>query len=163
MTDADKLHDLIRSFGYTTHGQTAELVAAITKVYPKPERTELEVSETMKDFLKDVVGVVEATSYESSCLWKEYHKERKVSWEQGLGGYLQTIGHLDGHPVVLSLLVNKVKGYPILFMEPTSQVVDYVMVEGWLKANLPAAALKNEGKYVNKVDAMNFHNVFPRD
>lgn len=120
------------------------------------------MSESMKDFLKDVVGVVEATSYETSCLWREYFQERKQTWVQGLGGYLPTIGHLDGRPVVLSLLINTVNGFPILFMEPTSQVVDHVMIEAWLKENLPPTALKNEGKYVRKVDANNFHNVFPK-
>lgn len=162
MTDADKLHDLIRSFGYTTNGQTAELVTAITKIYPKPERTELGVSETMKVFLKDVIGVVEATSYETSCLWKEYHQGRKKTWVQGLGGYLPTIGLLGDRPVVLSLLVNTVDGHPILFMEATSQVVDHQMIEDWLKRHLPATALKDDGKYVNKVDSNNFDNVFPR-
>lgn len=120
------------------------------------------MSETMKEFLQDVVGVVEATSYETSCLWREYHEDRKEPWIQGYGGYLQTIGELNGRPVVISLFVNTVRGCPILFMEPTSQVVDHVMINDWLKANLPAKALKGDGKYVNKVDAGNFHNVFPR-
>jgi hypothetical protein len=120
------------------------------------------MSETMKEFLQDVVGVVEATLYETSCLWREYHQERKQTWVQGLGGYLPTIGELAGRPVVLSLFVNTVNGYPILFMEPTSQMVDHVMIDEWLKANLPAKALKDNGEYVNKVDAGNFHTVFPR-
>lgn len=116
----------------------------------------------MKEFLKDVVGVVEATSYESMCLWREYHQTQKKTWIQGRGGYLPTIGQLDGRPVVLSLLVNTVDSRPILFLEVTSQVVDHKMVEEWLKLHLPASALKDGGKYINKVNAMNFHNVFPR-
>jgi hypothetical protein len=122
----------------------------------------MNVNDRMKDFLKEVVGVVEATSYETSCLWREWHQEEKKSWVQGMGGYLPTIGLLGDRPVVLSLLINTVDGHPILFMEPTSQVVDHEMIEEWLKLHLPATALKDEGKFVNKVDAQNFHNVFPR-
>lgn len=116
----------------------------------------------MKDFLDGVVGVVEANSYESMCLWREYHKQRGMPWEQGLGGYLPTIGQLDGRPVVLSLFVHKIDGHRLLFIEPTSQVVDHQMIDAWLKANLPATAMQPGGEYINRQNAMNFHNVFPR-
>jgi hypothetical protein len=121
----------------------------------------LKSNPSMKEFLKDVVGVVEATSYEKLCLWSEWTTEKKKSWIQGSSGYLPTIGKLDGRPIVLSLLIHIVDGYPILFMEPTSQVIDHKMVEDWLKLHLPKTAFQSNGEYVNKVDAMNFHNVFP--
>jgi hypothetical protein len=116
----------------------------------------------MQDFLDGVVGVVEANSYESMCLWQEWHKKRGKTWEQGLGGYLPTIGQLDGRPVVLSLFVHKIDGHHLLFIEPTSQVVDHQMIDAWLKANLPATAMRPGGEYLNRENAMNFHNVFPR-
>lgn len=121
----------------------------------------MKVSSDMEEFLKEVVGVVEATSYEGMCLWREYHQQRKVSWEQGRGGYMPTIGEVAGKPVVLSLLINRIGSRPILFMEVTSVVVDHSMVEEWLKLHLPPTAFKSGGKYINKVDAMNFHNIFP--
>lgn len=121
----------------------------------------MKVSSDMEEFLKEVVGVVEATSYEGMCLWREYHQQRKVSWEQSRGGYMPTIGEVAGKPVVLSLLINRIGSRPILFMEVTSVVVDHSMVEEWLKLHLPPTAFKSGGKYINKVDAMNFHNIFP--
>lgn len=120
------------------------------------------MSDYLPDFLNGVVGVVEANSYESMCLWREYHQERKLRWEQGLGGYLPTVGKIDGRPVCLSLFVNTIKGHKILFIEPTSQVVDWEMIDVWLKANLLPTAFRSNG-YVNKQNAMNFHNLFPRE
>jgi hypothetical protein len=121
------------------------------------------MTNTVEELLSNVVGVVEATSYERMCLWNEYHEERHISWEQNCSGFLVTIGRLDGRPVVLSLLVNTVNGYPILFIEATSMVVDHQMLEDWLNANLPSTAFKDDGKYLNKENAMNFHNVLPRE
>jgi hypothetical protein len=122
------------------------------------------MSDTMKEFLKDVVGVVEATSYEALCLWREQHKEKSKSWESDNGGYLPTVGELDGRPVVISLFVNTVDGHPILFMEPTSQVVDHQMIQKWLMDHLPSTAFiqRDDGQHLNMVNAMNFHNVFPK-
>lgn len=110
----------------------------------------------MEELLKDVVGIVEATSFETMSLWQKY----KDSWIQNNGGYLPTVGMIDGRPVVLSLFVNVVNGHKLLFIEATSQVVDWHMIEQWLTTNVPSA-VRNDG-YLNKVDAMNFHNVFPR-
>jgi hypothetical protein len=117
--------------------------------------------EYLSDFLSGVVGVVEANSYESLCLWRDFHKEQKMTWVQGLGGYVPTIGMIDGRPVCLSLFVNTIGGHKILFIEGVSQVVDHVMIDAWLKANLPATALRDGGEYLNKANAMNFHSILP--
>jgi hypothetical protein len=47
-------------------------------------------------------------------------------------------------------------------MEPISQVVDHAMIDEWLVKNIPPSAMREGSQYPNKVDAMNFHNVFPR-
>jgi hypothetical protein len=56
--------------------------------------------------------------------------------------------------------VEEVKGHKILFIDATSQLVDWAMIEEWIKSNVPLTAFRSNG-YVNKVDAMNFHNIFP--
>ena len=105
-----------------------------------------------------VIGIVEATNYESLCLWREA-MQRKESWVTDHSGILETVGRLANRPVCISLLIIEVKGYRILFMEATSQVVDHVMIEDWLKKNIPSTAF-NERGYLNKTDAMNFNNLF---
>ena len=115
----------------------------------------------ISDFLNGVVGVVEATSYERRMLWVEnQRREQPKTWEEQSLGLLPTIGYLDDRPICLSLFVAKVGGHKLLFMHVTSQVSDYRMVDEWLRAEMPRSAFRESG-FVNKVDAMNFHNVFP--
>lgn len=111
-------------------------------------------------FLCDVMGAVEANSYETLCLWEECHKHLGKSWLQNNCGLMEQIGTIDDKPVCLSLFTNVVDGHKVLFFDATSQVVDHRMVDAWLVANLPPSAF--HGDRVNRTDAMNFHNLFPR-
>lgn len=105
------------------------------------------------DFLSGVVGIVEASSFEQLKLWEEYKDE----WEEdSRGGPLFTVGELAGAPICIALRKARVKGHLVAFMEATSQVLDYRQIDRWIFDHLP------EGAYRCKVDAMNFHNVFPR-
>lgn len=115
------------------------------------------------NFLDGVIGVVEANSYESMCLWKEA-QEHGFTWEEARMGEFVSVGSLEGRPVCMTLNVHTIKGQRILFIDPTSQVVDHAMIEHWLMQKLPESAFDQhkDGKYLNKVNAMNFHNVFPR-
>jgi hypothetical protein len=108
----------------------------------------------MKEFLKDVTGVIEATNFEQYCLWKEY----KIVWVENLSGYAPVIGMLDESPVCISLSTAIVKGKKLLFIDPISRVVDYKMIDKWIKKNIPKTAYING--ILNKTDPMNFHNIF---
>lgn len=114
------------------------------------------------DFLAGVVGVVEANSYEHHMLWSENEqREKPLPWKQNNCGLGETVGHIGKMPVFVSLFTAEVDGHKLLFIFPTSQVIDHRMIEKWLKRTLPRTAFC-EGGYVNKTDAMNFHNVFRR-
>lgn len=115
----------------------------------------------MTEFLHGVVGVVEANSYEKMCLWQEH--QARGSWRERTDGLCQVVGTIDDRPVCVSLFTAEVDGHKILFVDPTSQVVDHAMIEKWLLDTLPASARQqHNANYLNKVDAMNFHNVFRR-
>lgn len=101
-----------------------------------------------------VVGVVEVTGYESFKLWEEFHKNRGVSWEEQRSGPLITVGKLDKRPVCIAPLVHTVNGKKIMFLEATSVLVDWNMIEKWLRINLPESAFN--GTQLNKVDPINF-------
>lgn len=117
----------------------------------------------MTEFLAGVVGVVEANSYEKLCLWEENHRRRAMPWVQRMDGLMVVVGNIDDRPVCITLTTADVGGHKILFIDPTSQVVDHAMIEKWLLDTLPASARQpNNANYLNKADAMNFHNVFPR-
>lgn len=118
--------------------------------------------EYISGYLDGVVGVVEANSFESMCLWKEWHQDGGKPWVDNCSGLLPIIGWLAGMPVTLSLFTKVVDGHKLLFIDPPSQVVDHRLIEGWLKLALPKSSFREGCEYINKTDAMNFHNVFRR-
>ena len=119
------------------------------------------MSDELKKMLEGVVGVVEATNYEHLCLWRTHHQELGEQWEAANWAIGVTVGKIGKMPICVSMKTDVVRGVKVLFIEPTSQVVDWRKIEDWLKQNLPSSAFK-DAEYVNKVDAMNFSNVFTK-
>ena len=109
-----------------------------------------------EDFLKDVVSVVEATTFEDFCLWQQWHE--KVEWVQNRSGTGVTVGRLADMPVFISLTTAVVNKKKVLFIDPTSQVVDWRLIEDWLQASMPNCTGRLEDK-VRVHQAQNFHNV----
>jgi len=120
----------------------------------------------IKKFLDGVMGVVDANSYESLCLWRENEHAgyNQREWKQGGGGPLVTIGRIDDRPICISLLVNEIGGHKILFIDATSALVDHDMIDAWLQKNMPVTAFRDNDprEPLNRTNAMNFCNIFPR-
>jgi hypothetical protein len=112
------------------------------------------------DYLSGVVGVVEATDNERHMLWDANQRYRKMTWEQARHGYGPVVGRLDDMPIAISILTANVDGHKLLFVHPTSVVVDHRQIDKWLTETLPQSAFREDG-YINRVDAGNFINVFP--
>lgn len=97
---------------------------------------------------QDVVYMIEANSFESMSLWREYNEA--LEWKECTsGGPMFQLGELDSRPIVLGVNIIKVDGRKVMFYDPTSQVVDWVMVEDFLEKSWPNA---------KKTNAMNFFN-----
>lgn len=107
---------------------------------------------------KDVTAIVEVTSYEALCLWEKWHQQKGYTWEESRSGPLITVGHINERPVCIAPLVHVVNGKHIMFLEATSALVDWNMIEDWLRENVPSACTNN-GTYLNKENAQNFHNL----
>jgi hypothetical protein len=125
----------------------------------------LPVDPRVSVYLEGVIGVVEATGYESLALWKFHHEEHKESWISGTIGYSEVVGYINERPVCVTLTVNVVRGQPVLFLEASSQIVDHQMIKDWLLKALPRTAFRKNyndipGEHINMVDSMNFCNVF---
>ncbi len=113
--------------------------------------------ETLEDVYKDVHGIVEANSFESLELWKYWHQEKGYTWVQNNHGWLVKVGEIiKGKEVWISPVAHIVNGRKILFVDATSSVVDWNMIEEYLKENVPSAVTRNK-IYLNKENAMNFH------
>ncbi|MDD5151759.1 MAG: hypothetical protein PHC28_14990 [Flavobacterium sp.] len=90
---------------------------------------------------------VEASRFERLSLWKEYHKSHK--WEESREGKLLTLGEINSRPICVSISIDIIDGLPVIFFEPTSELVDYKLIDDFF----------NREKYRYKTDAMNFHNI----
>jgi hypothetical protein len=136
----------------------------------KPAKAKIvmyEPTDDVKKFLEECVGVVEATNFEKMCLWQKYHDKHGAEypkyWFDERGGPGAHVGTFGTYPVVIMLTKAKVDGHWVAFIEDTSQVVNHTMIEDWLRKALTDKAKHGDKlQYVNKQDAMNFHNVFPR-
>jgi len=112
--------------------------------------------------LKRVRFFVEATSYERFSLWKEneyrIEKEDKLFWNSESSGILYTIGYLNisgkDWPITIEFDFATINDTPICFYYPTSVIVDFKMVETWMKTNFNIE-YKGRKNYTN---ADNFHN-----
>lgn len=145
--------EILKEWGMEKGYQTAAALAlvAVAKMQERPKMIKCTDDEMIR-FLDGIVGSVEATHDEKSHLWALYTKELNKRWKENNSGILETVGYLDDRPVCISLSTAVVDGHKILFWHATSQVVDHVLIDEWLKLNTPD----------NRTNATNFHSIFPR-
>lgn len=110
---------------------------------------------TVEEMLKDVVYVVEASSFEQLCLWQQWYQAGSAKWVDDNSGYIPTVGYIEGRPICISISRATVNGKDIAFFHATSQAVDWIQIGTWLKKNCPKS-IEGNG-YFNYVDAGNFH------
>lgn len=94
--------------------------------------------DTAESRLADTRFLVEATTNEWHTLWSRWCIDSQEcrepvfsTWEQ-LGGWSIQVGTLDKRPIVVSLNWDKLNGFLVCQWEPTSELVDYKMIEAWI-------------------------------
>ena len=95
----------------------------------------------------DTHYLVKATHEERNAQWcrmstqspfrYDLHDLRTVEWVQTSPGYSFEVGHLEERDVVVGLQWAYLNGALVCFWEPESRLVDYDMIEAWLKIKLP--------------------------
>lgn len=109
--------------------------------------------DNIDNLIENAKFAVEANSFEKNRLWSE-HKD-KLDWKENTEGKMITLGELDGIPVCMSIFVDTLNGFNVIFYEMTSLVVDYRMVDAWLEDKFGGLF----GKMDTCFDAKNFHNI----
>ena len=89
-------------------------------------------------------------------------------WEQDSLGRLTKIGKIDKRPIVVSVFWANIADRRIAFIEPTSTLVDYDMVDQWCSTVFPnAVSFTNEANFHNIVhaieDALNVKSLMARN
>lgn len=116
------------------------------------QKSNVNHNSTLEELLSATKFAVEATGFERHMLWRDHHQA--VSWEGNPAGYGVQLGKVGDMPVMLSTTFQVIDGHVVLFYHPTSQLVDYRMIEAWLKENVPAKW--DKGTRIAQTDAMNF-------
>lgn len=120
----------------------------------------MEIDLELKEWLKDVVYVVKATTAERMYLWRDYSKSTIVSngctWKQDNSIRNVVTGLLGNYAVCINLMKANINGQWVIFVEDTSTVVDHNMIDDFLQNHLNC---KNDRGYIHHSDVTNFSNV----
>jgi len=108
--------------------------------------------DSLEKRLSQVMFVVDANSFERLALWREY--QHTVKWEEDSSGFGEVIGQVGDMNVILSLNFATLNGQVVMFIEPTSQLVDYRMVDAWLEKH--CAPRYDNGYRSARTNGMNF-------
>ncbi len=74
-----------------------------------------------------------------------------ILWKEDLHSISKYVGYIAGRPIVITCTWATIEGHLVLFYNPSSQLVDYKMIEQWLEIATPNAVIR--------VDAQNFTDV----
>jgi hypothetical protein len=116
---------------------------------------------TNEEKLKAVDFFVEADGYAVQSLWEKYWYDKKVlrlDWIQDKSGFAKHIGDINGWkdmPVTCEFSFYIINGKYICFYNPSSNYVDWKMIENWIDNNYP---VKYDTDRLARTNAMNFHN-----
>lgn len=121
------------------------------------------IDDTAESRLKETLFVVEATSFEQHCLWQQFAENSpyrisqygRLRWEQ-MDGWLITIGHIEDHPVCMTVSWAKINGHLVMFWDQCSRVTDSVMAEAWINEHFKGKW--DNGNRLAQTDANNFHH-----
>lgn len=158
--DPQKFHHLMRAINAAAPEPDVRKKGEVRFTFGNPtvDREELD------RYLEGVEGALEdSSSFARSCIYKEVieHYGKEAWGENRGGGFMHTVGTVGDMPVCVSILTYTIKGHKILFVEPTSQVVDHRMVRDWIESVLPQSAWHEGRKQFRISDVNNWYNAIP--
>ena len=120
------------------------------------------LNDTAESRLKKTFFIVEATSFEQSCLWRDYCSRSDKprydvhTWVSISPGWMIHISEINDRPCCISTTWYKIDGKLVMFWYPCSELVDYKLIEEWLEKNFTGTY--DGGSRRASIDADNFHN-----
>jgi hypothetical protein len=108
--------------------------------------------------------VVEATNTERFFIWQQHMSHENGAlikkWQQDYCGYCPTIGWIDDRPICACVNFATLDGMLVAFVELTSQLADYKMLDEWVAKYIPVARYDDVlGRCGKSTNAMNFGHV----
>lgn len=118
------------------------------------------LNDTTRSRLEKTFFIVEATSFEKSCLWRDYCLESdnprygKHTWKLISPGWMIKVGEINDRPCCISTTWYKIDGKLVMFWYACSELVDYKLIDEWLDKNFTGTY---GGGRRASTDADNFH------
>jgi hypothetical protein len=81
--------------------------------------------------------------------WERWNKE--YNFQQDTAGRMFQVGEFGGQPIWVSFIWYVVNGHYVCFYEATSNVVNWKMVEEWLKIQQPEAIRTDYNNFAGKI------------
>lgn len=160
--DAQKFWHLLRAINAVEPEPPVKKKGAVSFVLANPEVDR----EELDKFLEGVVGIIEdSTSLGQSYIYEKVtERDGRDAYKQGFEGLFHTVGEIGDMPVCVSLRCNHIRGHKILYVQPTSRVVDHQMIRDWIEQVAPDSAFEDgdRGKRLNRSDENNWYNAIPR-
>ena len=120
----------------------------------KDDDVRISIINEPQGWLDDVTGFVEATPYEQQKLSEDL-APRGPSSIISPGRTFQ-VGVIAGHPVCIAVTKFQISNNLIVFVEPSSRIVDHNLIKEWLKRWAPKTAFNNSKlKYVGAENITN--------
>lgn len=93
----------------------------------------------IKDYATVDVAVHIHSAAEVNWLYNDF---TSLGWDykQDTGGPLITIGHIDGRPICIAPLIHEINSVRVLYVEATSALVDWTMIDSWVAARIRRGA-----------------------
>lgn len=110
------------------------------------------------EYFHDVVFMVQATHWETFCIWEKYADQQKHidSWKDD-GGYLLTVGELASQPVAINVQFVMINGLRVMFYNDSSSVVDWRAIDSWKHEYVPIIQMNQKAIMNSKKHLGNFH------
>ena len=121
----------------------------------------------IKEYFKDVDFVIQATYEEKHMLWlTRHHHDVQLGhihiWDDEGAGRCPTIAMVGrgrkARPIVISIFYAYLDGLRVAFYEPTSQLVDWLLIDKWIKERTGHIKYNNGTRWAH-TDVGNFHDV----
>lgn len=152
--EVEVVAQILKDWGMPNRWTSAAVLSLVAAANVRaPKNMKKRTDDQMVNLLKDVVGIIIATREEQHCIWARNRENNLFPWESKPNGILETVGYLNERPICISLRVHQVNYKKILFIDATSSLVDWQMIDEWIELNLPN---------VKKTDATNWTNVIPQ-
>ncbi len=101
-----------------------------------------------KDYKSVDIAVQISSSMETMALYKEF-TDLKLKFTQDRSGPLVTVGNINDRPICIAPLIHVIEGVRVLYVEATSVLVDWEMIDNWIREVTGKPDIKIQNSPIN--------------